>query len=70
MSVIAMTKNPMFHARSKHIEIRHHFIRYLVINGEIKLEFINTNDQPADMLTKPITTEKLEKFKMILNIAN
>ncbi|GFY85496.1 molybdenum cofactor sulfurase family protein [Actinidia rufa] len=52
MSAIAMTKNPVFHARSKHIELQHHFIRDLVNNGEISIEFVNNNDQPADILTK------------------
>ena len=40
MPGIAMTKNPVFHARSKHIELRHHFIREMVSKKEIRLEFI------------------------------
>ena len=70
MSAIAMTKNPVFHARSKHIELRHHFIRDLVNNGEITMEFINTDDQPADIMTKAVTKDKLEKFKHLLRIAD
>ncbi|XP_058219284.1 secreted RxLR effector protein 161-like [Rhododendron vialii] len=70
MSTIAMTKNPVFHARSKHIELRHHFIRDLVNKEEICLEFINTNDQPADILTKAVTIEKFDKFKKQLKITN
>ena len=68
MSAIALTKNPVFHAKSKHIELWHHFIRDLVQKEEIQLEFINTNEQPADMLTKPITTEKFLKFKDMLGL--
>ena len=68
MSAIALTKNPVFHARSKHIELRHHFIRDLVQKEEIQLEFITTNEQPADMLTKPITTEKFLKFRDMLGL--
>ena len=68
MSVIALTKNPIFHARSKHIELRHHFIRDLVQKEEIQLEFISTNEQPADMLTKPITTKKFLKFRDMLGL--
>ena len=41
MSAIAMSKNPVFHARSKHIELKYHFIRELVENEDIKLEFCN-----------------------------
>ena len=44
MSAIALTNNPVFHARSKHIDLRHHFIRDLVQKEEIQLEFISTNE--------------------------
>ena len=70
MLAIEMTKNPVFHARRKHIELRHHFIRDLVNKGEIRLEFIGTNEQPADVLTKPVSKEKLEKFKDLMKITN
>ena len=70
MSAIAMTKNPVFHARSKHKELCHHFIRDLVSKGEVVMEFIGTNDQPADILTKASTLEKFEKFKSQLKITN
>ena len=68
MSTISLTKNPVFHARSKHIELRHHFIPDLVQQEEIQLEFISTNEQPADMLKKPITTEKFLKFRNMLGL--
>ena len=44
MSTIAMTKNPVFHSRSKHIELRHHFIRKLVEDGEIELKFCGIDE--------------------------
>ena len=68
MSASAMTKNPIFHARTKHIELRHHFIRDLVIEREIQLEFISTNDQPADVLTKATKVDKMKWFKKHLKI--
>ncbi|XP_073312382.1 secreted RxLR effector protein 161-like [Primulina huaijiensis] len=70
MSVVAMTKNTVFHARSKHVELRHHFIRELVNIEHIQMEFINTYDQVADFLTKAFTMEKFEKFKQQLKIKN
>lgn len=70
MSAIAMTKNPVFHARSKHIELRHHFIRDFVSKGEIVLKFVSTDQQPADFLTKAVSVEKFNKIKAVLKITN
>lgn len=51
-STIAMTKNPVFHSRSKHIELRHHFIKKLVEDGEIELKLCGTDEQIADVFKK------------------
>ncbi|XP_073153875.1 secreted RxLR effector protein 161-like [Henckelia pumila] len=70
MSAIAMTKNPVFHDISKHIELRHHFIRNLVNDGEIQLTFVSTEEQIADPFTKAVSSEKLEHFKNRICITN
>ena len=50
-SVIAMSNNPAFHARTKHIEVQHHFIRQLVAEEKLVLKFCGTNEQNADLTT-------------------
>eukprot|EP00253_Pinus_taeda_P029599 PITA_29599 len=53
-SAIALSKNSMFHKRTKHIDTRFHYIRELVNNGEIILQHCRTQEQVADILTKPL----------------
>ena len=53
-STIALAKNPVYHARSKHIDIQHHYIREKVQSQEITLEYITTDDMIADIFTKPL----------------
>ena len=62
-SAIYLSKNPIQHSRTKHIDIRHHFLRDHVQNGDISLEFMNTNNQLADIFTKPLNEEKLNFIK-------
>ena len=57
-STIAMKKNPAFHARTKHIEVQHHYIRKLVVDEIVVLKFCGTNDQDADVFTKALTQVK------------
>jgi hypothetical protein len=53
-SAISLAKNPVFHERSKHIDIRYHFIRECVEQGRVGIDYIRTNDQLADVLTKAL----------------
>eukprot|EP00253_Pinus_taeda_P014672 PITA_14672 len=53
-SGIRLSENPVFHDRSKHIDIRYHFIRDIVQRGAITLQHIGIDDQVADILTKPL----------------
>jgi ATP-binding cassette subfamily B (MDR/TAP) protein 1 len=59
-SAINLAKNSAFHSRTKHIDLRYHFIRSLIEDGVLKLVKIARSKNPADMLTKPVTTKKLE----------
>jgi len=52
-SAINLSKNPVQHSRTKHIEIRHHFLRDHVQKGDCLLEFVDTKNQLPDIFTKP-----------------
>ena len=56
-SAIYLAKNQMYHARTKHIDVRFHKIRELVSSSELLLEKVHTFENAANMLTKPITTK-------------
>ena len=59
---INLAKNPVNHQRSKHIDIKYHFIRSEVLNGNVNLEYVATQDNVADIFTKPVTKVTLQKF--------
>ncbi|PHU05442.1 hypothetical protein BC332_26264 [Capsicum chinense] len=61
---IAMTNNPAFHSRMKHIDIHYHFIRNLVVGGIISLKFCGTNDPVVDVLRKSLPQKKHEFFRL------
>ena len=57
-SAIALSKNPVFHDRSKHIDVRYHYIRECVEEDRVRPESIGTTEQLADMLTKALGKER------------
>jgi hypothetical protein len=61
-SCIKLSENPVFHDRSKHIEIRYHFIRDRVQKGAVKLQYVSTKEQVVDIFTKGLPKGKLEYF--------
>jgi hypothetical protein len=67
-SAIAMAKNPVFHGRTKHIAIKHHFIREAIEDEEVQLSFCKTNDQVADIFTKALPREKFQKLRDALGV--
>lgn len=62
-STIKLSKNPVLHGRSKHIHVRYHFLRELVNDEIIRLEYCGTEDQISDIMTKAVKLETFEKFR-------
>ena len=57
-SAIYLTKNQMYHERTKHIDVRYHFIRDIVSQGTIVVQKVSTYDNPADMMIKTVSVSK------------
>jgi hypothetical protein len=68
MSAINISKNPVQHSKTKHIDIRHHFIRDLVENKIVTLEHVGTKEQVADIFTKALDAVQFEKLRGKLGI--
>ena len=62
-SCIKLSVNPVFHDRSKHIEIPYHYVRDMVERRVIQLEYISTSDQTADILNKALPKVKVDRFR-------
>ncbi|KAJ9552775.1 hypothetical protein OSB04_016820 [Centaurea solstitialis] len=63
-SAIAIANNPVLHSKTKHIEVRYHFIRDHVMNADIELHFVPTEYQLADLFTKPLD---VTRFNMLIS---
>ena len=68
MSNIYLARNPVFHARKKHIEVHYHFIQERVLAGDVDLQHISTNLQTADIFTKALGADKLWQFMTDLGL--
>ena len=62
-STIKLSKNPVMHGRSKHIDVRFHFLRELAQGGVVQLKYCGTQEQVADVLTKPFKLESFQKLR-------
>ena len=67
-SAFNVSKNPVQHSKSKHIEIRYHFIRDLVEEKVVRLEFIHTDNQKADIFTKPFDGPRFESLRKTIGV--
>ena len=67
-SAIKIAHNPVQHSKTKHIQIRHHFLRDHVLKGDISIEHVKTEEQLADIFTKPLDEKRFSKLRCELNI--
>lgn len=65
-----LTENPLFHKRTKHIDVRYHFVREAVANKLVKIVYLSTSEMPADLLTKSLSGAKHNYFLKLLGIQN
>ena len=67
-SAIAIAKNPVLHDRSKHIDVKFHFLRDYVDEGQIVIEFVKTGRQLTNVLTKPFGRLRLTELKEMIGM--
>ena len=68
LSNIQLAKNPVFHARTKHIEVHYHFVHECVLSSEVELTYVSTDRHNADIFTKPLGLDKLWQFSGALGL--
>ena len=67
-SAINMSKNPIIHSKTKHIQIKYHYLREQVSQKAIKLEYIDTKEHVADIFTKPLPKEAFEHLRQKMGV--
>ncbi|KAM1668042.1 hypothetical protein ACFX2K_047430 [Malus domestica] len=67
-SAIKLSKNPVMHGRSKHIDVRFHFLRNLIKDEVVELLQCSTQEQVADILTKPLRLEVFMKMRSLMGV--
>ena len=67
---IAIVKNPISHARTKHIDIKFHYVREAIHDGTIELVYCPTQQMTADMLTKPLPRCHFETLRLEMGLKN
>ena len=67
-STVSLSKNPVLHSKTKHIEIKYHVVREKVEKKEIRLEYISTKEQIVDIFTKPLPKDTFEYLRGMLGV--
>ena len=69
-SAISVSKNPVMHSKTKHIPIKYHFLREQVLEQNVKLEYVPSKEQAADIFTKPLPREAFEYLRQKLGVVS
>jgi hypothetical protein len=67
-SALDLASNPVYHSRTKHIDVMHHFVREIVKKGIVNLQYLCTEEMIADIFTKSLLAVKHKKFVLILGL--
>ena len=67
-SAIHLAKNSALHSKTKHIQLRYHFIQSVLEDGQLKMDKIHVDDNPADMLAKVVIREKLNSSSTLVGL--
>ena len=68
LGAIYLSSNPVFHARTKHVDAQFHFVKEKLHSNEIALMYCNTSENAADIFTKPLGKIKFELFREMLGV--
>ena len=67
-SAINISKNPVMHAKTKYISIKYHYVRELVEEKEVKMEYVNSKEHIVDIFTKPLSKDAYEYLRGKLGV--
>lgn len=70
MSTLKLVNNPIFHKRSKHIDVRYFFIRDKVEDGSLTVDHIASDEQIADIFTKPLAKDRFQRLRNLLDVSD